>query len=138
MSGDVVERLRDVPGSIDAWALALSKELEERGENLSNGSPADSDSRFAYERMGAAGLIGMAWPSSLGGRGMDPLDVVRVEERLGYYWLPLCGYLLSVKTIGNAILKFGTPDLISRFIPDVAAGRSCSAKASQSRQRDQT
>lgn len=123
MSVDLASHLEDVPGSVDAWALALSKELEDRGANLNNGSPADSDSRFAYECMGAAGLIGMAWPSSLGGRGMDPVEVVRVEERLGYHWLPLCGYLLSVKTIGNAILKFGTPDLISRFIPDVVAGK---------------
>lgn len=123
MSRDLASRLEDIPGSVDAWALALGKELEERGENLNNGSPADSDSRFAYERMGAAGLIGMGWPSTLGGRGMDPVDVVRVEERLGYHWLPLCGYLLSVKTIGNAILRFGTPDLISRFIPDAAAGK---------------
>ncbi|MBA3991059.1 MAG: acyl-CoA dehydrogenase family protein [Propionibacteriales bacterium] len=115
--------MTDVPAEIDAWALALTKELEERGENLNNGSPADSDSRFAYERMGAAGIIGLGWPAQLGGRDMDPIDVVKLEERLGYHWLPLCGYLLSVKTIGNSILRFGTEDLISRFIPDAAAGR---------------
>ena len=116
-------RLADVAAEVDAWALALSESLAERGENLFNGSPSDSESRFAYERMGAAGLIGMAWPSHLGGRDMDALEVVNIEERLGYHWLPLCGYLLSVKTIGNAILRFGSPDLISRFIPEVTAGR---------------
>jgi len=120
---DVAGRLADVPAEIDAWALALTTELEERGENLTNGSPADSDSRFAYERMGNAGIIGLGWPTELGGREMDPIDVVKMEERLGYHWLPLCGYLLSVKTIGNAVLQFGTHDLISRFIPDVAVGR---------------
>ena len=123
LPSDVAGRLADVPAEIDTWALALAKELEERGENLNNGSPADSDSRFAYERMGAAGLIGLGWPTELGGREMDPIDVVKIEERLGYHWLPLCGYLLSVKTIGNAIIQFGTEDLISRFIPDAAAGR---------------
>lgn len=123
LTSDTASRLTDVAAEIDAWALALSKELEERGENLYNGSPADSDSRFAYERMGAAGIIGLGWPRNLGGQAMDPIDVVMVEERLGYQWLPLCGYLLSVKTIGNAIIKFGTPDLIARFIPDAAAGR---------------
>jgi len=123
LRSDVAGRLTDVPAEIDAWALALTKELEERGENLNNGSPADSDSRFAYERMGAAGIIGLGWPAQLGGRDMDPIDVVKLEERLGYHWLPLCGYLLSVKTIGNSILRFGTEDLISRFIPGAAAGR---------------
>lgn len=123
METDTARALTDVAAEIDAWAVALMKELEERGENLYNGSPADSDSRFAYERMGAAGIIGLGWPRELGGREMDPVDVVKIEERLGYHWLPLCGYLLSVKTIGNAILKFGAPDLSSRFIPDVVAGR---------------
>ena len=123
LPSELVGRLADVGVEIDAWALALSSELEERGENLYNGSPADSDSRFAYERMGAAGIIGLGWPTELGGRDMDPIDVVKIEERLGYHWLPLCGYLLSVKTIGNAIMEFGSEDLISRFIPDSAAGR---------------
>jgi len=115
--------LTDVFAEIDTWATALVAELEERGENLYNGSPADSDSRFAYERMGAAGIIGLGWSHEFGGREMDPVDVVKIEERLGYHWLPLCGYLLSVKTIGTAILKYGGPDLISRFIPDAVAGR---------------
>lgn len=120
---DTARRLTDVPGRIDEWALALSAQLRGRGENPYNGSPSDSDSRYAYQRMGAAGIIGLGWPGELGGREMDPLDVVKIEERLGYHWLPLCGYLLSVKTIGTAILTFGTPELISRFIPDTAAGR---------------
>lgn len=123
LPSEATGRLTDVPAEVDAWACALARELEERGENLNNGSPADSDSRFAYERMGAAGIIGLGWPTELGGRGMDPVDVVKIEERLGYHWLPLCGYLLSVKTIGNAIIRFGTEDLISRFIPEVIAGR---------------
>lgn len=123
MRTDTTRPLRDVPAEIDAWAAALMKELDARGENPYNGSPADSDSRFAYERMGTAGLIGLGWARELGGRGMDPVDVVKIEERLGYHWLPLCGYLLSVKTIGNAILRFATRDLISRFIPDTIAGR---------------
>ncbi|MGZ4531907.1 MAG: acyl-CoA dehydrogenase family protein, partial [Mycobacteriaceae bacterium] len=120
---DTAGRFADVGFDVDTWALALGKELEERGENPYNGSPADSDSRFAYERMGAAGLIGLGWSRELGGHELDPIDVVKIEERLGYHWLPMCGYLLSVKTIGNAIMKFGSPELIARFIPDVTAGR---------------
>lgn len=124
MTSDTAGRLADVAAGVDAWALALGKELEECGENLHNGSPADTDSRFAYERMGVAGIIGLGWPRELGGQEMDPVDVVKIEERLGYHWLPLCGYLLSVKTIGSAMMKFGTPELIARFIPDVTAGRT--------------
>lgn len=116
-------RLLDPAAELDDWASALGAELEARGENLFNGSPSDSESRFAYERMGEAGLIGLHWPVEWGGRAMDPVDVVRIEERLGYNWLPLCSYLLSVKTIGSAILKFGSPELVARFLPDVVTGR---------------
>lgn len=123
MTIDTAARLADVPAEIDTWAAALSEELRARGENPHNGSPSDSESRYAYERMGTAGIIGLGWPLELGGRAWDPLDVVRIEERLGYHWLPLCGYLLSVKTIGSAILEYGTPELVSRFIPDTIAGR---------------
>jgi len=117
-------RLVDPAAELDTWASTLATELENRGENLYNGSPSDSDSRLANERMGAAGIIGLHWPQELGGRAMDPVDVVRIEERLGYHWLPLCGYLLSVKTIGSAILKFGSPELIATFLPDVIAGHT--------------
>nr|MBA3277484.1 acyl-CoA dehydrogenase family protein [Geodermatophilaceae bacterium] len=107
-------RLADPAAEIDRWASTLATELDSRGENLYNGSPSDSDSRLANERMGAAGIIGLSWPKDLGGRAMNPVEVVGIEERLGYHWLPLCGYLLSVKTIGSAILKFGSSDWPSR------------------------
>ncbi len=120
---DTSSRLDDVSGEVDDWARQLSTELLERGEALYNGSPADTDSRYAYERMGSAGLIGLGWPEELGGRAMDPIDVVNIEEVLGYNWLPLCSYLLTVKTIGQAILKFGSSELVERFLPDMIAGR---------------
>lgn len=54
---------------------------------------------------------------------MDPVEATWIEERLGYHWLPLCGYLLTVKTIGCALLRFGSPDLIERFLPGIVAGQ---------------
>lgn len=113
----------DIATELNPWAQQLSAELQERGENPHNGSPADSDSPYAYQRLGEAGIIGLAWPKALGGQDMDPVDVVRVEEQLGYNWLPLCSYLLSVKTIGAAILRYGSQDIIDRFIPPVTAGQ---------------
>lgn len=120
---DTAARMDDVAAEVDGWAQQLSTELFDRGEALYNGSPADTDSRYVYERMGSAGIIGLGWSKALGGRAMDPTDVVNIEEMLGYNWLPLCSYLLTVKTIGQAILKFGSPELIDRFVPDMVAGR---------------
>ena len=45
-----------------------------------------------------------------------------IEEQLGYRWLPMSGYLLSVKTIGNAMIQYAEPDLCERILPRVAAG----------------
>ena len=85
--------------------------------------PSDGDSRAVYAALGEAGWIGLHWPEWLGGRGISPLATLAVEERFGYHWLPLSGYLLSVKTIGNALLGCASDDLQERFLPEIAAGR---------------
>src|SRR5436305_14666747 len=85
--------------------------------------PSDGDSRAVYGALGAAGWIGVHWPRQLGGRGLSSLHTLACEERFGYWWLPLSGYLLSVKTIGNALLRFATPELQRRLLPQVAEGR---------------
>src|ERR1700751_2255890 len=87
------------------------------------GMPSDGDSRAVYEALGQDGWIGVHWPRDLGGRGLSSLHTLACEERFGYWWLPLSGYLLSVKTIGNALLRFGSEALQRRLIPGVAAGR---------------
>ena len=73
--------------------------------------------------MGEGGWIGVHWPRELGGRGLTSLHTLACEERFGYRWLPLSGYLLSVKTIGNALRRFAAAELQERLIPEVAAGR---------------
>jgi alkylation response protein AidB-like acyl-CoA dehydrogenase len=85
--------------------------------------PSDGDSRAGYAAMGREGWIGLHWPERLGGRGEDALATVAVEERFGYHWLPLSGYLLSVKTIGNALLRHAAVGLRERLLPEIAAGR---------------
>ena len=85
--------------------------------------PSDGDSRAGYAALGREGWIGLHWPERLGGRDADPLLTVAVEERFGYHWLPLSGYLLSVKTIGNALLGYASEPLQERLLPEIASGR---------------
>ena len=85
--------------------------------------PSDGDSRAGYAALGREGWIGLHWPERLGGRDADPLLTVAVEERFGYHWLPLSGYLLSVKTIGNALLGYASEPLQARLLPEIASGR---------------
>ena len=107
----------------DRFGAQLAAELAGETENRFQGMPSDGDSRAGYEAMGREGWIGLHWPEQLGGRGLDPLATVAAEERFGYHWLPLSGYLLSVKTIGNVLLGHASDELRERLLPEIAGGR---------------
>ena len=109
-------------GSVAAFAADLAARLADQPDNRFQGMPSDADSRSAYAAYGRAGLIGLHWDEAHGGRGLHPRDTDALEETFGYHWLPLSGYLLSVKTIGNALRKFAEPALADRLLPRIAAG----------------
>ena len=106
----------------DAFAGELSARARGEEHNRFQGMPSDGDSRAVNSIMGREGWIGLHWPMGLGGRGLSPMHTVAAEERFGYHWLPLSGYLLSVKTIGNAMLRFASRELQRRLLPEIAAG----------------
>jgi alkylation response protein AidB-like acyl-CoA dehydrogenase len=118
-----VVSLSEITPEADRFAASLAGRLAGEAENRFQGMPSDGDSRAGYEAMGAEGWIGLHWPEQLGGRGLDPLLTVAAEERFGYHWLPLSSYLLSVKTIGNAMLDHAAAELQERLLPEIAAGR---------------
>ncbi len=107
----------------DEFAASLSNSTAGEPQLRYQGMPSDGDSPAVYRALGEAGWIGVHWPAELGGRGLSSLHTLACEERFGYHWLPLSGYLLSVKTIGNALLRFGSRELQERLVPEVAAGR---------------
>ena len=115
--------LSEITSGADRFAVELAARLAGEEENAFQGMPSDGDSRTGYRAMGEAGWIGLHWPEELGGRALDPLLTVAAEERFGYHWLPLSSYLLSVKTIGNAVLDHASAELQERLLPEIAAGR---------------
>ncbi len=123
MATEAVPAVAAVAAEADAFAAALAARIAGEPQLRWQGMPSDGDSRTAYAALGEAGWIGLHWPAELGGRGLSPLHTVAAEERFGYHWLPLSGYLLSVKTIGNALARFASPALQERLLPEVAAGR---------------
>jgi len=118
--GIAMDELAD---AADSFARSLSDHVADDPQLRYQGMPSDGDSQAVYRALGAAGWIGIHWPLELGGRGLSSLHTLACEERFGYHWLPLSGYLLSVKTIGNALLRFATTELQERLIPEIAAGR---------------
>jgi 3-oxocholest-4-en-26-oyl-CoA dehydrogenase alpha subunit len=119
----VATGVEELSAAADEFARSLSDLVAAEPQLRYQGMPSDGDSRPVYEALGAGGWIGVHWPQELGGRGLRTLHTLACEERFGYRWLPLSGYLLSVKTIGNALLRFAGPELQRRLIPEVAAGR---------------
>ena len=115
--------VEEVAAEADAFARGLSDIVAGEPQLRYQGMPSDGDSRAVYSALGEGGWIGVHWPRELGGRGLTSLHTLACEERFGYRWLPLSGYLLSVKTIGNGLLRFASAELQERLIPEVAAGR---------------
>ena len=118
------ERQRALQAEADELCAAVAHILDADPDYRLHGMPSDGDSLPVYRALGAAGLIGVNWPAEVGGRGHSLLDTVAMEERLGYGWLPLSSYLVSVKTVGNAVLRFGSQALRERLLPEIAAGRT--------------
>ena len=104
------------------FAAGLRPLLESDPDWRRQGMLSDGDSREVTEALGRGGWIGMTWPEELGGRGLTHVDVALVEDVLGYHWLPLSLYLLSYKTVGCAIERFGPPALKERLLPEIARG----------------
>ena len=119
---DEITATDELVADADRFAAALATELADEPALRYQGMPSDGDSARGYRALGEAGWIGVHWPTELGGRGLTSLDTLVCEERFGYHWLPLSSYLLSVKTIGNALLRFASPELQRRLIPGIAAG----------------
>ena len=105
-----------------AFAESLRPLLEADPEWRRQGMLSDGDSREVTIALGRAGWIGMTWPPEIGGRGLSHVDAALVEDVLGYHWLPLSLYLLSYKTIGCALERFGSPELKERLLPPIARG----------------
>lgn len=112
-------RLREQAGD---FCRTLQPVLEADPHWWREGVPSDGDSREVTRALGEAGWIGLSWPPELGGRGLTRLDATLVEEVFGYHWLPLAHYLLSYKTIGAALERYGSPELQRQLLPPIARG----------------
>lgn len=105
-----------------AFCARVRPLLEADAEWWRQGMLSDGDSLAVHRALGEAGWIGMSWPRTVGGRGLSRLTATLVEEVFGYHWLPLSSYLLSYKTVGAAIERFGSPTLVERSLPPIARG----------------
>ena len=76
--------------------------------------------RTLYEH----GFLGLAWPVEYGGGGMSKLEQVVLVEECARAMVPLgpASDTVSVKMVGNTLLKWGTEEQKRRLLPRILSG----------------
>jgi alkylation response protein AidB-like acyl-CoA dehydrogenase len=76
--------------------------------------------RTLYEH----GLLGLAWPTEYGGGGMSKREQVVLVEECARAMVPLgpASDTVTVKMVGNTLLKWGTEEQKRRFLPRILSG----------------
>jgi alkylation response protein AidB-like acyl-CoA dehydrogenase len=90
------------------------KELEDLGEFP-----------FAlYREMGTLGFFGCCFPESMGGTDAGFAALASVAENLAYVYPPLSASMnLQAATVPLTIANWGSAELVSRYVPELLAGR---------------
>lgn len=80
--------------------------------------------RALIAKMGQAGFFGAAFPESVGGSDLGFAAVAVISEEISRT-RPDFGYCMNLQamTCPFTILNWGTADQVSRFVPDLIAGR---------------
>ena len=115
---DYTEEQRQLREEIRAYmeALmtpALRQELDER----EGGGPLYME---AVRQLGRDGWLGIGWPVAHGGQGRGPIEQFIFFDEVQGAGFPVP--ILTLNTVGPALLQFGTPAQIARFAPSILAG----------------
>jgi alkylation response protein AidB-like acyl-CoA dehydrogenase len=70
--------------------------------------------------MGADGWLAIGWPKEYGGRGGSALDSLIFADEAAIAGAPVP--FLTINTVGPTIMKFGTAEQKSFYLPRIAAG----------------
>ncbi|MDQ1430286.1 MAG: hypothetical protein QOF40_888 [Actinomycetota bacterium] len=89
--------------------------------------PADEAADFVASwraTLHAHGLLGLAWPAEYGGGGMSKLEQVVLVEECARAMVPLgpASDTVTVKMVGNTLLKWGTEEQKRAFLPRILSG----------------
>jgi len=107
----------------------LRKEFRERLEavmtpqrraavaGLMEGGAAVTECRRA---LGAAGLLGVAWPVEYGGRGLTALEQYIFGEEARRVHAPLP--MITLNTVGPTLIQYGTEEQKNKFLPAILNG----------------
>src|SRR5271165_280604 len=88
------------------------------------GGDGDYGDGQAYRRvvrqLGRDGWLALSWPQEYGGRGGTMLDQLIFTDQAAIARAPVP--FLTINTVGPTIMRFGTPEQKSFYLPRIAAG----------------
>jgi 3-oxocholest-4-en-26-oyl-CoA dehydrogenase alpha subunit len=79
--------------------------------------------RQVVRQLGRDGWLALGWPQEHGGRGGTMLDQLIFTDEAAIARVPVP--FLTINTVGPTIMRFGTPEQKSFYLPRIAAGEIC-------------
>jgi alkylation response protein AidB-like acyl-CoA dehydrogenase len=110
------ERLRD---ELRGYFAALMTPARRAG--LEGGDYGDGGAyREVVRQLGRDGWLALSWPAEYGGRGAPMIDQLIFADEAATAGVPVP--FLTINTVGPTIMRFGTPEQKSRYLPRISAG----------------
>jgi alkylation response protein AidB-like acyl-CoA dehydrogenase len=104
--------LRTVHEFVDKEVIPVASAMEHRGEYP----------HALADQMARMGLFGLNIPERYGGTEIDYVTFARIFTELSRGWLGLAGVIGTHLVLADVIVRFGTEDQKSRFLPGLASG----------------
>ncbi|MBW8740197.1 MAG: acyl-CoA dehydrogenase family protein [Streptomyces turgidiscabies] len=76
--------------------------------------------RETIRRLGADRWLGVGWPEEYGGRGLTPMEQFIFFDEAAQAGVPLP--LMALNTVGPTIMRYGSDEQKSYFLPKILAG----------------
>ena len=109
--------------ALAAEATEVGRRAAARREVAEDGWIIGHDVDFALE-LAAHGWLGMTWPVEAGGHGRSALERFVVFEALIGAGAPVAACWFADRQIGPTLLRYGTIEQRTRWLPEIVAGRA--------------
>ena len=105
----------------DYFGRLMTDEIRAAIADTAEGDYGDGDAyRGVVRQLGKDGWLALGWPEEYGGRGGTMLDQLIFTDEAAIARVPVP--FLTVNTVGPTIMRFGTPEQKSFYLPKIAAG----------------
>ena len=105
----------------DYFGRLMTDEIRAAIADTAEGDYGDGDAyRSVVRQLGKDGWLALGWPEEYGGRGGTMLDQLIFTDEAAIARVPVP--FLTVNTVGPTIMRFGTAEQKSFYLPKIAAG----------------